>query len=203
MRCALTLSATYYCQIRASTLLYPQSSQDHGNVSSHFSYDLHIASQLRTIASPIITIVSSPLRTAPQLPVPKLQQRTSACQPLMSKSADTLAQDWWHFDALRNAKMISMTKYDGSFAASRWLRILKEELTGQLSPGTWLERADARLEGRATSWAERTPEVVRILAVDNIGAATVEDKNTFIQLLIQEFPDDSYDVITDEKKRLC
>ena len=117
----------------------------------------------------------------------------------MSQSADTLAQDWWHFDVSRTAKMISMTKYDGSFAASRWLRILKEELTGQLIPGTWLERADARLEGRAASWAERTPEVVRILAVENIGAATVEDKNTFIQLLIQVFPGDSRDVIIDEK----
>lgn len=95
--------------------------------------------------------------------------------------------------------MISMTKFDGSFAASRWLPILKEELAGPLSPSTWLERADSRLEGRAASWAERTPEVVRILAVDNIAAATAEDKNTFIQLLIQEFPGDSRDVITDEK----
>lgn len=120
----------------------------------------------------------------------------------MGPSANTSgAHDWWHFDALptRTAKMVSMTKCDGSFAASRWLRILKEELTGQLSPSTWLERADARLESRAASWAERKPEVVRILAVDNIGAATVEDKNTFIQLLIQEFPGDSRNVITHEK----
>ncbi len=102
----------------------------------------------------------------------------------MSQSANTLAEDWWNFDVPRNAKMISMTKFDGSFTTSQWLRILKEELAGTLSPSTWLERADARLEGRAASWAERMPEVVRILAVDNIIAATVEDKNTFIQLLI-------------------
>ncbi len=95
--------------------------------------------------------------------------------------------------------MISMTKFDRSFAASRWLRILKKELAGPLSPNTWLERADAGLEGRAASWAERRPEVVRILAVDNIAATTVEDKNTSIQLLIQEFPGDSCNVITDEK----
>ncbi len=117
----------------------------------------------------------------------------------MSQSANTLAEDWWNFIAPRNPKMISMTKFDGSFAASRWLRILKEELAGPLSPRTWLERADARLESRAASWAERTPEVVRTLAVDNIAAATVEAKNTFIQLLIQEFPGDSHDIITDEK----
>ena len=35
--------------------------------------------------------------------------------------------------------------------------------------------------------------------VDNIAVATVKDKNTFIQLLIQEFPSDSRNVITDEK----
>ncbi len=102
----------------------------------------------------------------------------------MSQSANILAEDWWNFDAIRTAKMISMTKFDGSFAASRWLHILKEELAGPLSPSTWLERADIWLEGRAASWAEYTPEVVRILVVDNIAAATVEDKNTFIQLLI-------------------
>ena len=95
--------------------------------------------------------------------------------------------------------MISMTKYDGSFAASWWLCILKEKLIAQLSPKTWLERADAWLEGRAASWAERTSEVVRILAIDNIAAMTVEDKNSFIQLLIQEFPGNSCNVITDEK----
>ena len=84
----------------------------------------------------------------------------------------------------RNAKKILITKYDGSFAASRWFRILKEELTDQLSPRNWLEQANAQLEVCAISWAKRTPEVVRILAVVNIAAATVEDKNTFIQLLI-------------------
>ena len=122
----------------------------------------------------------------------------------MSRSANTTGtRDWWYFDALpvvpHTTRMVSMTKFDGSSAASRWLRVLKEELAGQLSPGTWLERADARLEGRAASWAERTPEVIRILADENLGTATVEDKNTFIQLLIQEFPGDSRDVITDEK----
>ncbi len=35
--------------------------------------------------------------------------------------------------------------------------------------------------------------------MDNIAAATVEDKNTFIQLLIQEFPGDLRDIIIDEK----
>lgn len=92
-----------------------------------------------------------------------------------------------------------MTKFDGSSAASRWLRVLKEELAGPLSPGTWLERADARLEGRPASWVEQTPEVIRILADENLETATVEDKSTFIQLLIQEFPSDSRNVITDEK----
>ena len=43
------------------------------------------------------------------------------------------------------------------------------------------------------------PEVVQILAVDNIAAAIVGDKNTFIQLLIQEFLVDSRNIITDKK----
>ncbi len=117
----------------------------------------------------------------------------------MSQSANTLAEDWWNFDAPRNAKMILMTKFDGSFAASRWLRILKEELASPLSPSTWLKRADVRLKSRAALWAERMLEVIRTLAIDNIAAATIEDKNTFIQLLIQQFPGNSRDVITDEK----
>lgn len=41
--------------------------------------------------------------------------------------------------------------------------------------------------------------MVQILAVDNIRAASVEDKNAFIQLSIQEFPGDSSNVITDQK----
>ena len=80
-----------------------------------------------------------------------------------------------------------MTKFDGSSAASRWLRVLEEELPDQLSPVTWLKRADARLDGRAAAWAERTPEVIRILSERTIGNATAEDKDTFIRLLSQEF----------------
>ena len=121
----------------------------------------------------------------------------------MSRSANTTrTRDWWYFDALsvvpHTTRMVSMTKFDGSFAASQWLRVLKE-LAGQLSLGTWLKQADACLEGRAASWAEQTPEVIQILADENLGTATVEDKNTFIQLLIQEFSGDLCDVITDEK----
>ena len=95
--------------------------------------------------------------------------------------------------------MVLITKFDGSSAASQWLRVFKEELAGQLSPGTWLKWADARLKGRASSWAERTSEVIWILIDKNLGTATVGDKNTFIQLLIQEFSSGSCDVITDEK----
>ena len=110
-------------------------------------------------------------------------------------------QDWWYFDTLPacSLKMISITKYDSSFAASRWLCVLKEELTDQLSPRTWLKRAEAQHKSRAALWANRTPKVVQILAVDNIAVATVESKNTFIQLLIQEFPGDLHNLITDEK----
>lgn len=122
----------------------------------------------------------------------------------MNRSAnEPEIHDWWYFDppslVPHVTKMVLMTKFDGSSAANRWLRVLKEELAGQLSPGTWLERADARLEGRAASWAERTPEVIRILADENIGTATIQDKNTFIQILVQEFPGDSRDAITDER----
>ena len=90
-----------------------------------------------------------------------------------------------------------MTKFDGSSAANCWLRVLKEESSSPLSPGTWLERADARQEGRAASWADRTPKVLRILGNINIDNGTIKDKDTFVQLLVQEFPRDSRDVITD------
>ena len=43
------------------------------------------------------------------------------------------------------------------------------------------------------------PEIVQILAAGNIVAKTIEDKNTFIQLLIQEFFGDSCNIITDVK----
>lgn len=92
--------------------------------------------------------------SAHQLPALQLQHHTSAYQPLMSQSASISgAQDRWYFDALpaRNAKMISITKYNGSFATSWWLCILKEKLTCQLSPGILLERADAQLKGCAIS----------------------------------------------------
>ena len=49
------------------------------------------------------------------------------------------------------AKMIFMTKFDESFATFRWLRILKKELAGLLSPSTWLKQADIKLEGRTAS----------------------------------------------------
>lgn len=45
-------------------------------------------------------------------------------------------------------------------------------------------------------------KVVGIFIVENIGAATVENKNTFRYLLIQEFPSNSYNKITDEKKSM-
>ena len=67
-------------------------------------------------------------------------------------------------------KFVSMTKFDGSGAVRRWLHVLDEELAGQLRPNTWLKRADARLDGRAASWAERTPEIISIFsnnAIDN------------------------------------
>lgn len=95
--------------------------------------------------------------------------------------------------------MVLMTKFDGSSAASRWLRILKKELGEELSPGVWLERADARLRGRAASWAEQTPEVIQILADSNLENATSEDKNTFIKLLVQEFPSDPRNIMTDDR----
>lgn len=43
------------------------------------------------------------------------------------------------------------------------------------------------------------PENIQILAVDIIIATTAEDKNTFILLLIKEFPSDLRNIITDKK----
>lgn len=93
--------------------------------------------------------------------------------------------------------MVSMTKFDGSGAASRWLRVLEEELPDQLILCTWLKQSDACLEGQAALWAEKTPEIINILSDEGIENATAEDKNTFVQLLVQDFPGDSRNVITD------
>ena len=95
--------------------------------------------------------------------------------------------------------MVLMTKFDGSSAASQWLHIFKKELASQLSLNTLLKRADTYLKSCATSWAEQTPKVIRIFADKNLETATVENKSIFIQLMIQEFPGDSCNVITDEK----
>lgn len=65
------------------------------------------------------------------------------------------------------------TKFDGSSAASRWLHILEGKLWHLLSPGTWLRQADACLEDQGASWADRTPEVSRILPDGNIETTTV------------------------------
>ena len=43
------------------------------------------------------------------------------------------------------------------------------------------------------------PEIIWIPADKNLGIAIVESKNTFLQLLIQKFPGDSCDIITNEK----
>ena len=42
--------------------------------------------------------------------------------------------------------MVLMTKFDRSFAASQWLRVLKKELAGQWSLGIWLKQTDVHLK---------------------------------------------------------
>lgn len=44
---------------------------------------------------------------------------------------------------------------------------------------------------------DMTPEIISILSDEGNGNATTGDKNTFVQLLIQEFPDDSRNVMID------
>lgn len=43
------------------------------------------------------------------------------------------------------------------------------------------------------------PKLIRILVKKNIGTAIIEDKNTFIQLLVQKFLSNSCNIITDKK----
>lgn len=62
-----------------------------------------------------------------------------------------------------------------------------------------MEQVDARLEGYAASWAKQTPKVIQIFTDDNIGTIIIQDKNTFIQLLVQEFLGNLRNAITDEK----
>lgn len=95
--------------------------------------------------------------------------------------------------------MVLMTKFDKSSFANWWLRFLKEKLASEQSSGTWLKQADACIKSHAALWAEQTLEFVWILANKNLEKVIVENKNIFIQLLIQEFPSDSCDIITDIK----
>lgn len=43
------------------------------------------------------------------------------------------------------------------------------------------------------------PKIVLILAVDNIAATTAKNKNFILQLSIQEFLDDLYNIMIDDK----
>ena len=92
---------------------------------------------------------------------------------------------------------MSIIKFDGSGIAEQWLYILEEELSKQLSPATWLKRANAQLDRCATAWADRTLEIKRILYT--INNTTTKDKETFIRLLYQEFPRNQNNVITEEQ----
>ncbi len=128
--------------------------------------------------------------------------------------------DWCYFDELSNdhdrfapdhtfivdvahpipgvARIVSMTKFDGSGTAERWFCILKKELPEELTPVTWLKWANAWLDRRAAALADRTPEVKRILRI-TINNATTEDKDAFIRLLCQEFPGNQNDMVPEEQ----
>ena len=92
--------------------------------------------------------------------------------------------------------MVSITKFDGSGTAERWLGVLEEELPKDLTPATWLKQANTRLDGCAAAWADRTPEIKRIL---RLTSATTDDKDVFIRLLCQEFAGNQSDVMTEEQ----
>lgn len=64
---------------------------------------------------------------------------------------------------------------------------------------TWLEQTGAHLEGRTSSWAEYTLEVIRIFVDNIIANVIVEDKNIFIQLLTHELLGESCDIIINKK----
>ena len=57
---------------------------------------------------------------------------------------------------------------------------MEEELPNQLSFITWLKQADSRLDRYAVAWAEKIPEVIKILSEKTIGNAIAKDKDTFI-----------------------
>lgn len=57
---------------------------------------------------------------------------------------------------------------------------------------------NARINGRAAAWTDKTPKVVRILYI-TFNNATAEDKKAFVQILCQEFPGNQSDVLSDEQ----
>ena len=86
-------------------------------------------------------------------------------------------------------RYLSMTKFDGSGSVKRWLRTLKEELGKEITPGDWLEAVDARLEKDAARWASRTHEVRLLLLDETIEIAIEQEKQRFIELLKEEYPE--------------
>jgi len=97
---------------------------------------------------------------------------------------------------LADMTMISgiRTAFDGTGSATRWLRVLEEELPSTLDVSIWLKRFDVRLQGKAVDWLARTPKVAKILGEEGINCRDEEDKETVIALLKEEFPGETRNI---------
>lgn len=91
-----------------------------------------------------------------------------------------------------------MTKFDSYKTAKRWLCVLEEELPKQLTPATWLNYANARLNRCAAVRANQKLEIRQSLCTI-ANNTTVQDKIVFIQLLHQELPGGQHNVMMEKQ----
>ena len=81
------------------------------------------------------------------------------------------------------------TRFSGENGQSpaRWLRTLKYELPPTLTAGQWLECVDGLLDGQAARWADKWPDVKKILSDEDVKHAKNHDVDTFKTLLLNRF----------------
>lgn len=70
---------------------------------------------------------------------------------------------------------------------ARWLRTIKYELPPTFTPGQWLECVDGLLDGEAARWADKSPNVKKILSDEDLKHAGKRDVATFKTLFLNRF----------------
>ncbi|KAK0513882.1 hypothetical protein JMJ35_003604 [Cladonia borealis] len=76
---------------------------------------------------------------------------------------------------------------DNGQSPARWLHTIKYELPTTFTPSQWLECVDGLLDGKAAYWADKRPEVKKILSDKYLKRAKDHDVDTFKKLFLSRF----------------